>query len=259
MMSCARSRMAALSKAAWSPRFVARASYTTTAPRLREANDPNPPKRVPNVSATDATPVDAVSFEGTLQEDPEVGERIRSLQAPNRANTWAASQQPREQAMTGPRFEQTIMGLQVSLFFAFASSTQVYAAVFFCTLDRSQLSIGCIHMLTSLLSSPNPTLPLSSSTDSLSAGRRSMSSDATAAVVPWAIPKSTSTPTSPRLRPVVTAVCPLYVPSLSSMLASSQDRFLTSILYRPRRSTAHTSSLSLPPVTLLSPWATLRR
>ncbi|PLB35181.1 zinc-finger domain-containing protein [Aspergillus candidus] len=112
MMSCARSRMAALSKAAWSPRFVARASYTTTAPRLREANDPNPPKRVPNVSVTDATPVDAVSFEGTLQEDPEVGERIRSLQAPNRANTWAASQQPREQAMTGPRFEQTIMGLQ---------------------------------------------------------------------------------------------------------------------------------------------------
>lgn len=207
-MSCARSRMAALSKAAWSPRFVARASYTTTAPRLREANDPNPPKRVPNVSVTDATPVDAVSFEGTLQEDPEVGERIRSLQAPNRANTWAASQQPREQAMTGPRFEQTIMGLQVRflpLFF-------LYQFIMLCSAHWTGPSCQLVYTHANEFStSPNPTPPLSSSTDSPSAGRRSVSSDAMAVVVPSAIPKSTSIPTSPRLRPAVTAVCPLYV------------------------------------------------
>jgi NADH dehydrogenase (ubiquinone) Fe-S protein 6 len=34
------------------------------------------------------------------------------MQAPNRATTWASNQQPREQAMVGPRFEQTIMETQ---------------------------------------------------------------------------------------------------------------------------------------------------
>ncbi|KAE8356691.1 zinc-finger domain-containing protein [Aspergillus coremiiformis] len=110
MLPLARSRIAAFS-AAWTPRVVARASYTTTVPRLSaniQANDPNapqPPK--PNVSATNATPVDA-----PLREGVEAGERSRQLQAPNRARTWAASQQPREKAMTGPRFEQTDMEMQ---------------------------------------------------------------------------------------------------------------------------------------------------
>lgn len=119
MLPIARSRFAALSST-WSPRFIARASYSSTVPRFSEnfmqANDPNPPTPKPNASATNATPVDAVgSWDPPLQEAPEVGERNRQLQAPNRANTWAASQQPREKAMTGPRFEQTIMQLQVCL------------------------------------------------------------------------------------------------------------------------------------------------
>lgn len=81
-----------------------------------QANDPSPPTPKPNVSGTNATPVDAVgAWDAPLQEEPEVGERNRQLQAPNRANTWAASQEPRERAMTGPRFEQTIMELQVCL------------------------------------------------------------------------------------------------------------------------------------------------
>ncbi|KAB8233401.1 hypothetical protein ETB97_001366 [Aspergillus alliaceus] len=117
MLPLARSRIAAFS-AAWTPRVAARASYTTTVPRLSEnfiqANDPNaphPPK--PNVSATNATPVDAMgSWDAPLKESVEAGERNRQLQAPNRARTWAASQQPREKAMTGPRFEQTIMEMQ---------------------------------------------------------------------------------------------------------------------------------------------------
>ena len=54
------------------------------------------------------------AFDGRIVEKPAEGEQNRQLQAPNRASTWAKSQQPREVAMTGPRFEQTIMELQVS-------------------------------------------------------------------------------------------------------------------------------------------------
>ncbi|EAW14907.1 zinc-finger domain-containing protein [Aspergillus clavatus NRRL 1] len=116
MFSCARSRVAAFSST-WAPRAIARASYTTTIPRLSEnrmaANDPTPRPPKPNVSATDATPTDSYgSWDTPLQESVEAGERSRELQAPNRATTWAASQQPREQGMTGPRFEQTIFELQ---------------------------------------------------------------------------------------------------------------------------------------------------
>lgn len=117
MMSCGR-RLATF--ASVRPRFVVRA-YSSTVPRLNEnpiqVNDPTPRKPTPNVSATNAVPNDSVGrFDGTLQESPEVGERIRSMQAPNRATTWAASQQPREKAMVGPRFEQTIMEAQVRIY-----------------------------------------------------------------------------------------------------------------------------------------------
>lgn len=81
-----------------------------------QPNDPQPREPKPNVSATNATPNDSMgAFDSSLQEEPEVGQRNRQMQAPNRASTWAASQAPREQAMTGPRFEQTIMEYQVCL------------------------------------------------------------------------------------------------------------------------------------------------
>jgi hypothetical protein len=35
------------------------------------------------------------------------------MQSPNRKGIWSRSQQPRERAMVGPRFEQTIMADQV--------------------------------------------------------------------------------------------------------------------------------------------------
>ncbi|GKZ78628.1 hypothetical protein AnigIFM56816_002399 [Aspergillus niger] len=116
MLPCFRSRVATLSST-FTPRFAARASYSTTVPRLSEnfipANDPTPPTAKPNVSGTNATPVDAMGgWDAPLREEPEAGERLRHLQAPNRATTWAASQQPKEKAMVGPRFEQTIMELQ---------------------------------------------------------------------------------------------------------------------------------------------------
>ena len=49
-----------------------------------------------------------------VQESVEAGETMRSMQAPNRRGVWSRSQQPREKAMVGPRFEQTIMADQVS-------------------------------------------------------------------------------------------------------------------------------------------------
>ncbi|KAA6409028.1 MAG: NADH-ubiquinone oxidoreductase [Lasallia pustulata] len=50
--------------------------------------------------------------DGDLQELPEDAERQRVMQAPNRKGVWSRSQQPRERAMSGPRFEQTLMEFQ---------------------------------------------------------------------------------------------------------------------------------------------------
>ncbi|KAL8910389.1 MAG: hypothetical protein Q9171_004298 [Xanthocarpia ochracea] len=47
-----------------------------------------------------------------LQELTEDSEKQRQMQAPNRREPWSRSQQPRERAMSGPRFEQTIMEYQ---------------------------------------------------------------------------------------------------------------------------------------------------
>ncbi|EXJ91901.1 NADH dehydrogenase (ubiquinone) Fe-S protein 6 [Capronia epimyces CBS 606.96] len=84
-----------------------------TGENFEQANDPTPRKLTPNVSKTNETPVDAVgSQDAPLQELAEAAEQQRQLQAPNRAKPWSRSQQPRELAMTGPRFEQTIFELQ---------------------------------------------------------------------------------------------------------------------------------------------------
>ncbi|KAF2090756.1 NADH-ubiquinone oxidoreductase, partial [Saccharata proteae CBS 121410] len=77
------------------------------------ANDPNPKKRPQNVSATNAVPTSSEgSFDQVLQESVEKAEELRTMQAPNRKGIWSRSQQPRERAMVGPRFEQTIMADQ---------------------------------------------------------------------------------------------------------------------------------------------------
>lgn len=119
-MSCSR-RLASM--ASIRPRFALR-TYSTTVPRFSEnriqANEAAPPAPASktDVGAKDTEPSGVpieslVKMENQYQEDPVVAEAIRSLQAPNRATTWAASQKPREEAMTGPRFEQTIMETQV--------------------------------------------------------------------------------------------------------------------------------------------------
>lgn len=79
-------------------------------------NDPSPPKPVQNVSDTNAVPISPQGLRDSdrpLQEMPEDSDRQRLMQAPNRQGTWSRSQQPRERAMSGPRFEQTIMEYQV--------------------------------------------------------------------------------------------------------------------------------------------------
>lgn len=61
-----------------------------------------------------------------LVEDPFDAEQKRVMQAPNRADVWSRSQQPRSKAMVGPRFEQTIMEDQVrnSWDYTFASGNE---------------------------------------------------------------------------------------------------------------------------------------
>ena len=79
-------------------------------------NDPSPPEPVQNVSDSNAVPISPQGMRDSslpLQESPEDSERQRVMQAPNRKNPWSTSQQPRERAMSGPRFEQTIMEYQV--------------------------------------------------------------------------------------------------------------------------------------------------
>jgi NADH dehydrogenase (ubiquinone) Fe-S protein 6 len=93
---------------------ILRASYAEV-----PANDPHPPAPKPNVSETNATPTSSEgAFDQTLQESVEKGEEFRVLQAPNRQapnrkGIWSRSQQLREVAMSGPRFEQTIFEDQV--------------------------------------------------------------------------------------------------------------------------------------------------
>jgi hypothetical protein len=77
-------------------------------------NDPTPSKDISPVSATNEVPVSKQGIEdGYMVESVEAGEKQRQMQAPNRQATWSRSQQPRHRAMSGPRFEQTIMEYQV--------------------------------------------------------------------------------------------------------------------------------------------------
>jgi NADH dehydrogenase (ubiquinone) Fe-S protein 6 len=91
----------------------ARRSYTFSANDQQEINDPTPLKEVPNVSKTNELPIDPVHSSTALQENVEDAEITRVTQAPNRATVWSRSQNPRAKAMSGPRFEQTIMEAQV--------------------------------------------------------------------------------------------------------------------------------------------------
>ncbi|KAF1942297.1 NADH-ubiquinone oxidoreductase [Clathrospora elynae] len=83
---------------------------TATSANQVPANDPVKRDAPPNVSETNATPTSSEgSFDKVLQESTEKGEELRTQQAPNYKGTWSRSQNPRAVAMSGPRFEQSIM------------------------------------------------------------------------------------------------------------------------------------------------------
>lgn len=85
-----------------------------TGENREQANDPTPTKDTPNVSKTNETAVSSRgAYDHTLQETTQEAEKKRQMQAPNRAGVWSRNQMPRELAMSGPRFEQTIMEMQV--------------------------------------------------------------------------------------------------------------------------------------------------
>lgn len=111
MLSNARSRAAylltrrSLVTAGW--------AYAFSANDKQGINDPNPPKEVPNVSKTNELPIETPHRDTPLQEYAEDAKKLRVVQAPNRTGIWSRSQNPRAKAMTGPRFEQTIMEFQV--------------------------------------------------------------------------------------------------------------------------------------------------
>lgn len=99
-------------------------SFASTTPTARQGlgsgenyipvNDPNPGKDVPTVSKTNEKAVDNMGVgDHPLQEYASDAEKMRVMQAPNRKDVWSRSQMPREMAMQGPRFEQTIIEVQV--------------------------------------------------------------------------------------------------------------------------------------------------
>ncbi|KAI5211689.1 hypothetical protein AUEXF2481DRAFT_29737 [Aureobasidium subglaciale EXF-2481] len=88
----------------------------STSPLVRRADNPIPANDPKNrdtpspVSSTNATPLSSEgNMDKPLQESVQEGEERRAMQAPNRQGVWSRSQQPREKAMVGPRFEQMIM------------------------------------------------------------------------------------------------------------------------------------------------------
>jgi len=110
MLSTARSR------AVWLLSQRVRASairaYAFSANNQQEINDPNGLKKAPIVSKTNELPIETPHRDLPLQENAGDAEKLRMMQAPNRIGVWSRSQNPRAKAMSGPRFEQTIMEYQ---------------------------------------------------------------------------------------------------------------------------------------------------
>lgn len=112
MLSTARSR--AIWQLSRRASASARRTYAFSANDKQEINDPVPSKSVPNISKTNELPMETPHRDLPLVEKTEDAEKLRVSQAPNRKSVWSKSQNPRAKAMSGPRFEQTIMEYQVS-------------------------------------------------------------------------------------------------------------------------------------------------
>tara|TARA_R110002060_G_scaffold18159_5_gene25056 strand:+ start:532 stop:972 length:441 start_codon:yes stop_codon:yes gene_type:complete len=130
MLSTARSR--AVWQLSRTAQFSARRAYSFSANDKQEINTPaNSSKPVPNVSKTNELPMETSQSDATLQENAADAEKLRVQQAPNRAAVWSRSQNPRAKAMSGPRFEQTIMELQVRMILLYNFEDLPMAHIFF--------------------------------------------------------------------------------------------------------------------------------
>ncbi|KAG9624687.1 NADH-ubiquinone oxidoreductase, partial [Aureobasidium melanogenum] len=105
--SCLRSCTGTHSAAA---RTFSSTSFVRSADNPIPANDPKDRSTPSPVSSTNAMPLSSEgNMDKPLQESVAEGEERRVMQAPNREGVWSRSQQAREKAMVGPRFEQMIM------------------------------------------------------------------------------------------------------------------------------------------------------
>jgi NADH dehydrogenase (ubiquinone) Fe-S protein 6 len=84
---------------------VSAAFLSTTARRRQDYQQ----QQSPSAPTTTAGPASQTG----VAEQPAPPPTEAVVQAPNRAEVWSRSQQPRQVAMTGPRFEQTDFELQV--------------------------------------------------------------------------------------------------------------------------------------------------
>ncbi|KAG4440113.1 hypothetical protein IFR05_004410 [Cadophora sp. M221] len=111
MLSTARSR--AVLQLSRTTQFSARRAFSHSTNDKQEINtSASVSKSVPNVSKTNELPIESTQTDASLQENAAEAEKLRVQQAPNRVAIWSRSQNPRAKAMSGPRFEQTIMDLQ---------------------------------------------------------------------------------------------------------------------------------------------------
>ncbi|KAG9692055.1 NADH-ubiquinone oxidoreductase, partial [Aureobasidium melanogenum] len=105
--SCLRSCCTGTHSAA---RTFSSTSFVRSADNPIPANDPKDRSMPSPVSSTNAMPLSSEgNMDKPLQESVAEGEERRVMQAPNRKGVWSRSQQAREKAMVGPRFEQMIM------------------------------------------------------------------------------------------------------------------------------------------------------
>lgn len=111
MLSTARSR--AVAQLSLRVQITARRGYAFSGNDNKEINVSGPPKEVPNVSKSNELPIETPHRDARISETTEKSEELRVAQAPNRTSVWSRSQNPRAKAMSGPRFEQTIMEFQV--------------------------------------------------------------------------------------------------------------------------------------------------
>ena len=70
--------------------------------------------RVPSRAFTTTARQFEAPTQNSVPVEAEVEPKAVAQQAPNRVGVWARGQKPRAQAMTGPRFEQTDLAVQVS-------------------------------------------------------------------------------------------------------------------------------------------------